>query len=338
MIALLKRLLLAMARLIGAEVTDERTGGKLGRALCLAGPWGIWMIGLPHAVRMMFIPEKTTLYTRHRIGFATHEEPDYASLHEGGDVRSDSLLWAIIVHQQPEQIEALLGYWESLGYSRDRMLIVHAGKKADFEAMDIPNKVFVEDAEIRTTHHPLERQSYHGVFREVTAWMSGKDFGAVVLVEYDHLPLVPDWGEKLCGLMERERADVLCHHLTRVDDTNASHYLYHLQDRRFRNLWKNLSLREEKAVFFNAIMTGSVWRRDAFEAVAAHQEPFPVYLELYLPSLAHHLGYRVRGHGDQDPFIQVVPREDPFSDRWVQEGAWSLHQVKSLVGFSGKSR
>ena len=335
---LFKRLLLGMARLMGAEVTDERTGEKLGRALCLAGPWGIWMIGLPHAVRMMFLQEKTTRYTKHRIGFATHEEPDYASLHEGEDVRSDSLLWAIIVHQQPEQIEALLGYWESLGYCRDRMLFVHAGKKADFEAMDIPNKVFVEDAEMRTTHHPLERQSYYGVFREATAWMRGKNFDAVALLEYDHLPLVPDWGEKLCGLINEEGSDVLCHHLTRVDETNASHYLYHLQDSRFLELWKNLSVREEKAVFFDAIMTGSVWRREAFEAVAARKEPFPVYLELYLPSLAHHLGYRVRGYVEQNRFVQVVPMEDPFSDRWIGEGAWSLHQVKSLKGFSGKSR
>lgn len=336
--ALLKRLLLGMARLMGAEVTDERTGGKLGKALCLAGPWGVWMIGLPHAVRMMFLPEKTTFYTKQRVGFATHEEPDYASLHEGGDVRSDSLLWAIMVHQQPEQIEALLGYWESLGYSRGRMLFVHAGNKGDFEALDIPNKVFVEDAEIRTTQHPLQRQSYYGVFREVSSWMQGKNFSAVSLVEYDHLPIIPDWAEKLCGLMDLEKADMLCHHLTRVDGTNASHYLYHLQDRRFRDLWKNLSVREEKAVFFDAIMTGSVWRREPFEEVAARQEPFPVYLELYLPSLAHHLGYRVRGHGDQGRFVQVVPIGDPFSPRWVQEGAWSLHQVKSLVGFSGKSR
>jgi hypothetical protein len=55
-----------------------------------------------------------------------------------------------------------------------------------------------------------------------------------------------------------------------------------------------------------------------------------VYLELYLPSLAHHLGFRVRGHGDQDRFVQVVPMEEPFSKKWLDQGAWSLHQVKNL--------
>jgi len=322
---------------MGAEVTDERTGGKLGRALCLVGPWGVWMIGLPHAVRMVFLPEKTTRYTNHRIGFATHESPDYppTSTHDCESPSADSILWVVIVHQSPDVVESLLGYWESLGYSRERMLFVHAGNKADFEALNISNKVFVEDREIRTVYHPSERQSYHGVFREVTAWMKGRDFDAVALVEYDHLPLVPDWGEKLCAFMEKERADVLCHHLTRVDDTNASHYLYHLQDEGFRGLWKKLSRREEKGVFLNAIMTGSLWKRDVFDAVAAHPEPVPVYLELYLPSLAHHLGYRVRGYGKQDDFVQVLPMEDPFSHRWIREGAWSLHQVKSLAQFGG---
>lgn len=334
----IKKILLWIAKRLGGEVRDVRTGQKLGRALCLTGPWGIWMIGLPHAVRMMFLPEKTTRYTQHRIGFSTHEEPDYPTLRDRGDARADSLLWAILVHQQPGTIQDLLSYWKALGYPLERMLLVHAGNEEDFKALDVPNKVFVPDKEIRTIHHPLERQSYHGVFREVSAWMRGRDFSAVALVEYDHLPLVPDWGEKLCGVMELEQADVLCHHLTRVDDTNASHYLYHLQDPRFRELWKGVSVREEKGVFLDAVMTGSLWKRAAFEAVAVRREPFPVYLELYLPSLAHHLGYRVRRCSGQDAFVQVIPMEEPFSKSWVGRGAWSLHQVKSLAVFSGKSR
>ena len=334
---LLKKILLWIARLLGGEILDVRTGKVLGRALCLSGPWGVWMIGLPHAVRMVFLPEETTRYTKHRVGFATHEGPDYASLRQCADVRADSILWVILVHQQPPQISELLGYWKTLGYSAENMLFVHAGKRTDFEDLFVPNKVFVEDERVRTKYHPLEKQSYCGVFREVTAWMRGKDFSAVALVEYDHLPMVRDWGGELCDLMRSDGADVLCHHLTRVDGTNASHYLYQLQDHRFGKLWRNLSIREEKGLFLNGIMTGSFWRRAAFDEVSEHSEPFPVYLELYLPSLAHHLGYRVRGFGDQDRFVQVVPMENPFSGHWRVEGAWSLHQVKSLAGFRGKA-
>jgi hypothetical protein len=115
-----------------------------------------------------------------------------------------------------------------------------------------------------------------------------------------------------------------------VDGTNASHYLYHLGDPGFREIWKKMSRREEKSVFLDAVMTGSFWRRGAFEAVAATPESMPVYLELYLPSLAHHLGFRVRNHGEQDNYVQVVPMDDPFAPHWKSGGAWSLHQVKSL--------
>ena len=334
----LKKILRWIAERLGSEVIDERTGKSMGRALCLAGPWGVWMIGLPHAVRMVFLPEETTRYTKHRVGFATHEQPDYPSLHDCGSVSPDSILWAILVHQSPECVGELLGYWKTLGYSPENILLVHAGKKGDFEGIDVPNKVFVEDMGIRTVRHPLEKQSYHGVFREVASWLRGKNVSAVALVEYDHLPLVPDWGEKLCSLMQKTRADVLCHHLTRVDGTNASHYLYHRYDQRFAQLWKDVSRREERGLFLNGIMTGSFWKRAAFDAVAAHPEPFPVYLELYLPSLAHHLGYRVRGLEEQDQFVQVVPMENPFSDGWLKDGAWSLHQVKSLAGFALKDQ
>lgn len=337
MIASLKNLSLRLARLLGREFRDERTGKALGRALVIPSPAGVSVVGLPHAVRPVFLPETTTKYTNHRIGFATHEEPDYPSLHGSqASIAPDQLLWAILVHQAPIEVEALARYWKSLGYSSEQMLFVHAGKRADFDALNLANKVFVEDLDIRTTFHPMEKQSYGGALREVASWLASESsftYEAVAVVEYDHVPLVPDWGERLCTLLESERADLLCHHLLRVDGTNASHYLYHLSDPRFENLWKDFSLREEKGVFFNAVMTGSVWRRAALEAVVARKESFPVYLELYLPSLAHHLGFRVRGHGEQDRFVQVIPMEAPFTPKWQEAGAWSLHQVKAISPF-----
>ena len=333
----LKKTALWLLRLLGREFRDERTGHSLGRACVLPSPMDPSVVGLPHAVRPVFLPERTTKYTRHRLGFATHEEPDYPSRHEAaGTVDPDRLLWAILVHQSPAEVTGLLRYWEKLGYSQDRILFVHAGKRDDFEALSALNKVFVEDREIRTTFHPMEKQSYGGALREIAGWLTterGSRFEAVALVEYDHLPLIPDWGTRLCAGLEEEQADLLCHHLVRVDGTNASHYLYHLSDARFEDLWKGFSLREEKKLFLNAIMTGSVWRRVTLEAVAARKESFPVYLELYLPSLAHHLGFRVRGHGEQDRFVQVVPMAEPFSPKWRESGAWSLHQVKSVSSF-----
>jgi len=333
----LKKLLLRAAQWLGREIRDDRTGELLGRALCLAGPWGIWTVGLPHGVAPVFLPEGTTKYTRHRIGFQRQEMPDYPSLHPPAKpVNPEKILWVILVHHVPAEVLKVKGYWESLGYREDQMLFVHAGEHAHYEGLDVRNKVFVEDLGIRTKHHPLEKQSYGGMFREVSAWMEGRDSEAVAVVEYDHIPLIRDWGARLCARLQEERADMLCHHLNRVDGTNASHYLYHLVDPGFREIWNSDSRREEKSVFFNAVMTGSFWKRAAFDAVAARKEAIPFYLELYLPSLAHHLGFRVRNHGEQDKFVQVIPMHDPFSPRWQSEGAWSLHQVKSLPPARGR--
>lgn len=334
----LKRFLLWLSRRLGRELSDQRTGLPLGRALCLPGRRGIAMVGLPHAVRAIFLPESTTRYTKQRIGFQKHETPDYPALQgKNAIVKAEKLLWVVLVHQTPGEVARLQHYWETLGFSSGGILFVHAGRREDFEGLQIPNKVFVSDKEIRTVHHPIEKQSYGGVLREVTTWMQGREFETVALVEYDHLPLVPEWGERMCAKLEEEQADVLFHHLCRVDGTNAAHYLYHLEVDGFEDLWRPMSCREEKTVFLNAIVTGSLWRRAAFEAVAARPEPLPVYLELYLPSLAHHLGFRVRDHGEQDQFVQVVPIQDPFSPHWIKEGAWSLHQVKSLAGFTTAS-
>ena len=329
--AALKKFTLWFARLIGREFHDVRTGESLGRALPLMTPGGATFVGLPHAVRPVFLAETSTKYTKHRIGFQRHPSPDYPSLRTvKGRISDGKILWTILVHHTPSHISALLLYWESLGYSAAQMLFVHAGARADFDTLAVPNKIFVSDQDIRTTFHPMEKQSYGGALREIAAWLEGKFFEAIALVEYDHLPLISDWGSKLCALLEEEGADLLCHHLMRVDGTNASHYLHHLSDRRFADLWQDISVREDKEVFFNAIMTGSFWRRGAFEAVAARKEDFPIYLELYLPSLAHHLGFRVRDYGFQDKFVQVIPMQEPFSTKWQAEGAWSLHQVKNL--------
>ena len=53
--------------------------------------------------------------------------------------------------------------------------------------------------------------------------------------------------------------------------------------------------------------SGSLWRREAFDAIATTDESFPIYLEMYLPTMAHHLGFRLCDLGEQNDFIRPVP-------------------------------
>jgi len=76
--------------------------------------------------------------------------------------------------------------------------------------------------------------------------------------------------------------------------------------------------------------SGSFWTREAFEAVAAQAEPMPIYLELDLPTLAHHLGFRVRDLPDQNQFVCVRPDRTEEREIARRKGAWALHPVKYL--------
>ena len=46
--------------------------------------------------------------------------------------------------------------------------------------------------------------------------------------------------------------------------------------------------------------SGSFWKKEAFLRMAEFEEPFPIYLEIYLPTVVHHLGFRVRDFRQQD--------------------------------------
>src|SRR5207302_1682954 len=110
-------------------------------------------------------------------------------------------------------------------------------------------------------------------------------------------------GHRLLDRLADEKADVLGHQLKRVDDTSWPHYLYEMARPEFEQYWeKNTRRRDAKAVL-SLFGSGSFWTREAFTAVAACEEPFPIYLEIYLPTRAHHLGFRVRDFRDQSRFV-----------------------------------
>ena len=148
-----------------------------------------------------------------------------------------------------------------------------------------------------------EKQSYAGVWRAAAEWLEERGNGSfthVYFAEFDHLPLVSNLAENLLGRLEQERADVLGHGLCRIDNTSNVLYLYHAADPKFMKFWRRTSVRSDPNVILRMLATGSFWTREAFSNVGAQLEDVPVYLELYFPTLAHHLGYRLRDFGDQN--------------------------------------
>ena len=244
-----------------------------------------------------------------------------------------AIFYIVLAHLPPEKLDPLLRRWQSFRGESSRLLLCYGGTKEDFSRISFSEKVFVGDPRLRTRDHQREKQSYSRVFAEASRWLAvHPECGYVYLAEFDHWPLVQDLGERLVNRLEQERADVLGHQLYRRDGTSCCYYAYHVADERFLPWLASVSRREDKGVVFNMFGSGSFWTREAFLAVAEVHEPFPMYLEMYLPTLAHHLGFRVRDFQDQNEFVSAEGDRFDEVEKAERAGAWTLHPVKNFPG------
>lgn len=245
----------------------------------------------------------------------------------------DRVLTAFLTHQAPAQVGRMLDYWRKRQEGL-RPFVVHGGSRQDFEALDgSAPAVFVDDPRLRTVDHPRDRQSYLGVFKRIAEHLAGTDCEAVHFVEYDEVPVVDDVQHVLASRMEQEGADLLACGLVRIDGTNNPHFLSHAYDPAFGRYWQSISRRRDKGTVLSALGCGMFWRRETFLDVSELEESLPIYLEILLPTAAHHLGYRVRPLAGQYAFMHPDNRyrldeidalrdagalcAHPFKDAWL---------------------
>ncbi len=239
------------------------------------------------------------------------------------------VLNVLLTHQPVAQMDRMLAWWRDY-CPPENVLIVFNGDEKLLAQLDHPHKTLVDDPRLRTVKHPRERQSYTGVWRVVSRWLEGRDYTHVHFAEYDQLPVTPGFNERQLTYLEEERADVLAFQLQRVDGTSQPHYLYHAALPGFFKHWESFSVRHDRRVVLSMFGSGSFWKRGAFDVTAARTEPFPIYLELYLPTTAHHLGYRLRDWGDQNRHINSLGDFVDQIEHARRDGAWTLHPVKTL--------
>lgn len=235
----------------------------------------------------------------------------------------------LLTHQAPAEVAAMLAAWEKCAPA-EALFVAYGGPRELFSEIAHPHKALIDSPRLKTRDHQREKQGYAEVFAAAWAWIRGRDFTHVHFCEYDQVPLVPDVSARQLAFLEEEKADVLGFRLRRVDGTNYPNYLYHAADARFHAHWAAISCREDRSVVLRATGTGSFWTRAAFDAVASRPEPFPIYMELLLPTLAHHLGFRVRDWGAQNRWVHHLGDFSARMEEARREGAWTLHPVKRL--------
>ena len=242
-----------------------------------------------------------------------------------------SVLNLILSHQPAAAVAKMISYWEGC-VSGNSILVAYGGPNSQFDQIQHKQKFFVDDPRLRTRDHQRELQSYTKLLQLASEFLNtrGNEFQFVHFAEYDHLPLVADLNERQIERLTTENADLLAFHVHRVDDTSNPHFLYHAQDDRFMPYWAKITRRPEPEVVLSMFGSGSFWTREAFCAVCAMEEPFPIYMEIYLPTLAHHLGFRVRDIGEQNRFVCALENDIGSTKQARKQGAWTLHPVKRL--------
>ncbi|CAN5377541.1 hypothetical protein BH20VER3_BH20VER3_02670 [soil metagenome] len=243
----------------------------------------------------------------------------------------NGVLTLLLSHQPPAELDRVLRVWQQVA-DPGGLLLAYGGREDYYEMIDFEPKIMIRDARLRTSDQQRERQSCAGVVREAARWLQSRpEFQYVHFVEYDHLPLVADLYDRMIARMESERADALAYHLRRIDGTSDVHYLHHADDSRFHDYFSSLTVRSDPEVIMAMLGTGSFWRLPAFAAVASREEPFPIYFEIYLPTLAHHLGYRLRDLGEQNAFVWNLGDFSNQIRECKASGAWTAHPIKDII-------
>ncbi len=238
----------------------------------------------------------------------------------------------ILTHQGPEAVARMLTYWRQ-AVAEDSIWLAYGGKRENFDRLEHPRKVFIDSPRLRTVDHQRERQSYIALFRALAAEPIFQEVRYIHLAEYDQIPLLQGINHWQARYLEEQKADLIAYYLQRIDKTNSAHYLMHWTDDWFRDFLRQLSVREQWKAVYALKGYGTFWRREAWEAVARVREPGPIYLEQWMPTVAHHLGYRLRPI-PHDPEKRVKPPSTPaVLDAMTphpEQSQWFVHPVTDL--------
>lgn len=203
-----------------------------------------------------------------------------------------ALLTVLITHLPAEAVEANVRHLERVAPGA-RVLVCHGGRREDFEQITRPHKLFVEDPDLRAP--PITIQSYNEIVRRV--WEEGvRDepaIEAVYILEYDQVVLRSDYERVVLGVLALTGADFVGKNCVDRTRTNWVHYLRFREDPGLLAFLRRISVRDDHERMFGCLGTGLLMRRAVVSALATMEHYRPAYNELYLPTVVHHLGFRV---------------------------------------------
>ncbi len=328
------KLVMGVVDLLASDIKDDVTGLTLGRGLLLGFFGRLYLIGYEgRPLRPRFQVQKRLTYWKQTIGFTAQPVPDFPRLLDASVTKeavSPKVMNILLTHQEGADFERVKQVWKPV-CAEENLWVAFGGTEEAFAELDYPRKVWIDDPKLRTRDHQREKQSYEGIFRAMAPIVQLEQPDYVYLCEYDQLPLIDDLNVRQVQVIRQEGADVMGHWLYRIDETSHPHLLYHEADVQFSPFWASISKRENPSVILSMFGSGSFWTSEAFLAVAHQSQEIECYLEIYLPTLAHHLGFRVRPWNDSNHLISNLPSPAVNQEEAMKRGCWTVHPVKSLM-------
>jgi hypothetical protein len=241
------------------------------------------------------------------------------------------MVTAVIAHLRAEEVHERLGLLRAVS-PRARFVVCYAGTPDEFERIELEDKVFVDDPTLRGPEQHL--QSLTSTFEALwgECFESDGDLDSLYVIEYDHLVLDPSFEDRLRELACSTGAHLLGKNGVERTATNDEHYIRFRSDVRLLAHLRLLSVREDPRRMFGCLGDGIWISRPALQAYVEVREHPLCYCETYVPTLVHHLGYRVvdvDAHGSLYRHVRWVPPYD--AEQAVaafRDGTVFMHPVK----------
>jgi hypothetical protein len=243
------------------------------------------------------------------------------------------MITALVTHLPARQVDAQLAYLHAVSPG-SRFVVCHGGERAEYEAVAHEEKLFVEDPSLRG---PWHEQSYNEVVTRVFDELVAPDPGvdALFLLEYDQVVLRGGYEDEFRRLLDASGADFAGKNTVCRDASNWMHGIRARNDRRFTEFLLSTTVRgEREPSIYGGLGGGFVVTRRALEAFRRIDHPPGVYLEVYMPTLLHHLGFTIDDFDRLgDIYAEVVHGPAKSFDEVLgarRRGSWFAHPFKDV--------
>jgi hypothetical protein len=243
-----------------------------------------------------------------------------------------AVLTAVLTHLGRDLVRSQARYLRALA-PESRFVICFGGPREEYEALGEEDALFIEEPSLRAPPHERSHTEVLTAVYERRV-RDHPEVELVYFIEFDHLILRPDFERRLAGLAEETGAGLLAKAASPRNDTNWPHFLRYRDDPRVKGFFEKISVREDPAERWGCLGTGMLLSREALAAFCSLESHPRAYVELFVPSVVHHLGFEVVDvdrHGDLYGAVSWRPEygiEDAIAAK--RAGRTFIHPVKQV--------